>query len=74
MVEKEIVDLFLNKKIVFKWSINNKTFESVGFLKKVSSTSIIIEFRNKLQVYSLASIITIREFEEKEVGKNDRRR
>jgi len=65
MIEKEIIELFLNKKIVFIWKSGDKTYTSSGFLKRVTDSSIVIEFYNKPQTYSLDSIITVREFEEK---------
>ena len=72
MVEKELAELFLNKKIVFKWQSDNRVFESTGSLKKVTDSSIVIDFFGKLQVYSLNSIIVIREFEEKRGFKNEK--
>ena len=65
-MEKEVVELFLNKKVVFRYcSTDNKIFENVGFLKKVTDTSIVVDFFGQLQAYSLVSITFMREFQEK---------
>ena len=62
MIEKETVERFLNKTILFSWSGNNdRVIFSTGFLKMVTSDSIIIDFRGQEQVYSLDSLKSIRE-------------
>lgn len=62
MLEKETVEKFLGKKILFSWmGNNNRTVFSSGVLKEVKSDCIIIDFYGKTQVYSLDSLISIRE-------------
>lgn len=66
MIDRDTVELFLDKRIIFAWVNQDKRIFSSGVLKKVNANSMIIDFHGKTQAYSLESIISIREEEMRE--------
>lgn len=61
MVEKETVELFLNKLVRIERIIGGQRDFSRGKLIKVTDTDLVLNFNGDLQAYSLDSIISIRE-------------
>ena len=61
MLEREQIEQFLNKKIIFSWTNEDKQTFSKGVLKSVTDKSIAIIFNDKTQLFSLESLITMRE-------------
>jgi len=61
LLEREQLEQLLNKKVRFQWQDANKQTFSKGTLTKVTDTSITILYDNKIQLYSLSSLITMRE-------------
>lgn len=62
MIEKELLNKFLDKKIVFCWQNNQQKMFSVGILREVTDSSILIDFKGTAQVYDLDSIISVKEY------------
>ena len=61
MLDRIALEQFLNKNIVFSWKNVDKQTFSHGTLLKVTDTEITILFKGKLQLFSLESLITMRE-------------
>jgi len=64
MIDKNFVEQFLDKEVSFTWLLNDKTVISKGKIIKVSSKAVTIMYKEQLQVYSLDSLISIREYDE----------
>lgn len=61
MLEKEQLEQLLDKEVRFQWQDAGKQTFSKGTLIKVTDTSITILYNGKIQLYSLNSLITMRE-------------
>ena len=68
MMEREVVERFLNKYIGVVRSDNGTDFFSKGKFVEITKESIIIEFRGQIQAISINSIINIREIEGEPMG------
>jgi len=60
-MEQETIKYFLNKFVRIEREINDKTEFSKGFVVNVTESDIVLKFNNMTQVYSLNSILSIRE-------------
>jgi ferredoxin-fold anticodon binding domain-containing protein len=58
-MEKEILERFIEKKIVFRKS--NSDINFIGILKEVTDSSIILDFHGGLQAHIISDIVEMRE-------------
>lgn len=61
MISKEACLLFLDKNVRLERSLGSRIEERFGILKEVNDTELVIEFYDRLQIYDLASLVSIRE-------------
>lgn len=71
MMEKEIIERFLNKFVGVVRSDNGNDFFSKGRLTEITKETIIIEFRKQIQAINIDSIVNIREMGGEDGGAND---
>lgn len=71
MMEKEIIERFLNKFVGVVRSDNGSDFFSKGRLTEITKETIIIEFRGQIQAININSIVNIREMWGEDGGAND---
>jgi len=64
MIDKESIEQFLDKEVSFSWLLNDKTVISKGKIIKVTDRTVTVMHKDQLQVYSLDSLISIREYDE----------
>jgi hypothetical protein len=64
MIEREMCEMFLGKRVALLFRDTGKDILRRGKLLKVTDSTVLLDFNGVLQAYAIESIIHIREHED----------